>query len=441
MRKKICCLLLMTMMCVGICWGADHQFVLVIDAGHGAHDTGAPGAFSKEKNINLSVALAFGKYVERNCPDVKVIYTRKTDVFVTLAGRAEIANKAKADLFVSIHTNAVPNGRIARGLQSYTLTLSKAGTNLEVAKRENSVIELEGNDRQHLAKYDPNSPENQVMFELMQSQNMERSVEFARFVQKDVCAMAGRLDKGVHQANLAVLRLTSMPACLIELGFITTPDEEEFLNTSAGVDALARGIYNAFAHYKNKYGGKGAPYKNPAEPILSTPKQPVKTDDAPVAEPKKKTEERVVVKEEPEVRSKESGVRSKESGVRSKETDVRKETPKKVETPKVETPKKEQPKKEAPKPVVSNSKPVFKVQIFAINRVLRPGSQQLKGHTDTEYFKDGNVVKYTIGSSANYQDMVRLRKTLLKDFPEAFVIAFKDGEKMDVNKAIEESKK
>ena len=133
MRKKIYCLLLMTMMCVGICWGADHKFVLVIDAGHGGHDTGAPGAFSKEKNINLSVALAFGKYVENNCPDVKVIYTRKTDVFVTLAGRADIANKAKADLFVSIHTNALPNGRIARGLQSYTLTLSKAGTNLLLA--------------------------------------------------------------------------------------------------------------------------------------------------------------------------------------------------------------------------------------------------------------------------------------------------------------------
>lgn len=414
MRKKIYCLLLMTMMCVGICWGADHKFVLVIDAGHGGHDTGAPGAFSKEKNINLSVALAFGKYVENNCPDVKVIYTRKTDVFVTLAGRADIANKAKADLFVSIHTNALPNGRIARGLQSYTLTLSKAGTNLEVAKRENSVIELEGNDRQHLAKYDPNSPENQIMFELMQSQNMERSVEFARFVQKDVCAMAGRLDKGVYQANLAVLRLTSMPACLIELGFITTPDEEEFLNTSAGVDALARGIYNAFAHYKNKYGGKGAPYKNPAEPILSTPKQPVKPVETTVSEP---------------------GARGKEQGARSEDSDVRKTTPKKVETPKVET------KKAAPKPVVSNSKPVFKVQIFTINRVLRPGSQQLKGHSDAEYFKDGNSVKYTIGSSANYQEMVSLRKTLLKDFPEAFVIAFKDGEKMDINKAIEESKK
>ena len=215
----------MLVLAVTVASAADNKFVLVIDAGHGGHDTGAPGAFSKEKDINLTVALAFGKYVERNCQDVRVIYTRKTDVFVTLAGRAEIANKAKADLFVSIHTNALPNGRIARGLQSYTLTLSKAGTNLEVAKRENAVIELEGNDRQHLAKYDPNSPENQVMFELMQSQNMERSVEFALFVQKDVCAMAGRADKGVHQANLAVLRLTSMPACLIELGFITPSDE------------------------------------------------------------------------------------------------------------------------------------------------------------------------------------------------------------------------
>ena len=419
MRKKIQLLLWLLMLTVTVASAADNKFVLVIDAGHGGHDTGAPGAFSKEKDINLSVALAFGKYVERNCQDVRVIYTRKTDVFVTLAGRAEIANKAKADLFISIHTNALPNGRIARGLQSYTLTLSKAGTNLEVAKRENSVIELEGNDRQHLAKYDPNSPENQVMFELMQSQNMERSVEFARFVQKDVCAMAGRADKGVHQANLAVLRLTSMPACLIELGFITTSDEESFLNTTSGVDNLARGIYNAFAHYKNKYGGRGTPYKNPQEPILTTPQQAPKGVEEPkMQEPKAETK-----KETP----KEEPVQS----VKQTAKPVAKPAAKPVEKPSA---------KPVQKPT-SSSKPVFKVQIFTINRVLRPGSQQLKGHTDTEYFKDGNLVKYTIGSSANYQEMVALRKTLLKDFPEAFVIAFKDGEKMDVNKAIEESKK
>lgn len=423
MKKKILFLIWALFLSVVVGMAADKKFVLVIDAGHGGHDTGAPGAYSKEKDINLTVALAFGKYVERNCPDVQVIYTRKTDVFVTLAGRADIANKAKADLFVSIHTNALPNGRIARGLQSYTLTLSKAGTNLEVAQRENSVIELEGNDRQHLAKYDPTSPENQVMFELIQGQNMERSVEFAKFVQQDVCAMAGRANKGVHQANLAVLRLTSMPACLIELGFITTSDEENYLNTSAGADALARGIYNAFAHYKNKFGYMGTPYKNPKVPILSTTtSQPPAVKDDRKPEPKK--DEKV------------------ESQKSVPKQEVKKTEPKKIE-PKQETQssKTATPKKPESKPAAqANAKPVFKVQIFAINRVLRPGSQQFKGHTNAEYVKEGNTVRYTIGSSNNYQEMVNLRKTLLKDFPEAFVVAFKNGEKMDINKAVAESK-
>ncbi len=241
---------------LSIAFGAGKKFTLVIDAGHGGHDIGAPGSMVNEKSINLNVALAFGRYVEQACPDVRVVYTRRSDVFIPLYERADIANRAKADLFVSVHTNALPGGRVARGMQSYTLTLSKAGANLEVAKRENSVIELEGNDRQHMAKYDPSSPENQVMFELLQSQNMERSVEYAKYVQQETCAVAGRLDKGVHQANLAVLRLTSMPACLVELGFITTPDEEQFLASPEGVELMAKGIFNAFVRYKAKYNDK-----------------------------------------------------------------------------------------------------------------------------------------------------------------------------------------
>ncbi len=231
---------------------ADHTFTLVIDAGHGGRDAGAVGAFSKEKDINLKVALAFGRYVERNCPDVKVVYTRKTDVFLALNERANIANRNKADLFVSIHTNALPKGKIARGFEVYSLGMHRASDNLDVAKRENSVILIEKDYKQRYEGFDPNSSESYIMFEFIQDKNMAKSVELAKLIQKEVCASAGRPNKGVHQAGFLVLRATSMPSCLVELGFITTPDEERLLNSDSGVEDHARGIYQAFVKYKKK---------------------------------------------------------------------------------------------------------------------------------------------------------------------------------------------
>lgn len=179
MKKRILMLLGMTFLLAVVAVAANKKFTLVIDAGHGGHDTGALGAFSKEKNINLNVALAFGHYVESNCPDVKVIYTRKTDVFIPLHTRADIANRNKADLFISVHTNAVPRGKQVRGLETYTLGMHRAGTNLEVAKRENSVILIEKDYKQRYEGFDPNSSESYIMFEFMQDKNMAQSVELA----------------------------------------------------------------------------------------------------------------------------------------------------------------------------------------------------------------------------------------------------------------------
>lgn len=198
------------------------NFTLVIDAGHGGHDGGAKGAFSKEKNINLAVALAFGRLVEENCPDVKVIYTRKRDVFIPLQRRADIANSNHADLFISIHTNALPKGAIAYGSETYTLGMARASANLEVAKRENSVITLEDNYQQTYKGFNPNKAESYVIFELMQDRYMKQSVDLARSIQRQYRS-AGRPDKGVHQAGFLVLRNTSMPSVLTELGFISTP--------------------------------------------------------------------------------------------------------------------------------------------------------------------------------------------------------------------------
>ena len=232
--------------------GTKSSFTLVLDAGHGGKDPGALGkgkVKGKEKNINLAVTLAVGKLVEQNLKDVKVVYTRKTDVFVELDERARIANKAKADLFVSIHTNALPGKAQGTGSETYTLGMHRAADNLAVAKRENSVISLEKDYENRYEGFDPKSSESYIIFEFMQDQNMEKSVRLATLVQKQFRA-AGRPDKGVHQAGFLVLRATSMPSCLIELGYITTASEEAYLTSDRGVSELAQSIYQAIKKYK-----------------------------------------------------------------------------------------------------------------------------------------------------------------------------------------------
>lgn len=228
------------------------NFTLVIDAGHGGHDAGAIGAYSKEKDINLKVALAFGRLVEDNCPDVKVVYTRKTDVFIPLQRRADIANNNKADLFVSVHTNALPAGRQAYGSETYTLGMARANANLAVAKRENSVITLESDYKSTYQGFDPNKAESYVIFEFMQDKFMKQSVDLATCIQRQYTS-AGRPNKGVHQAGFLVLRNTSMPSVLTELGFITTPSEEAYLNSQQGVTELSRSIYNGFLAYRRMH--------------------------------------------------------------------------------------------------------------------------------------------------------------------------------------------
>ena len=393
--------------------GADRKFVLVIDAGHGGRDAGALGKYSKEKNINLNVALAFGKYVERNNPDVKVVYTRKTDVFVPLYERAEIANRNKADLFISIHTNALERGRIARGFETYTLGDGRSNatkTNLEVAKRENSVILLEENYEQHYVGYDPNSPESNIMFEFVQDRNLTKSIEFAKMLQKNVCRAASRPDKGVHQSNLAVLRLTSMPACLVELGFITTADEEALLNDRNRLDQMAVGIYNAFVEYKNKnYNGISVPYRTDSPMLPETPAQ----EPANTAE----TQDDVSARQQPEPQT------------------VAETTPQQQEQ-QTAAPQPE------PQPAASaDGRPVFKIQILVSSLNLKDGDAHLKGLTGCERYEENGMQKYTYGASENYNEIYRLRKQILDKFPEAFIIAFKDGRKTDVNQAIKEFKR
>ena len=537
--KSIRILLMTIMIAVGaFACAASKSFTLVIDAGHGGHDSGAKGAMSYEKNINLKVALAFGKYVERNCPDVKVVYTRKTDVFVPLYQRAEIANRNKANLFVSVHTNALPKGRISRGFETYTLGDGRSHgkkTNLDVAKRENSVIFMEKDYKQHYVGYDPNSPESNIMFEFVQDHNMQQSVAFAKLLQQNVCSLAGRVNKGVHQDNFAVLRLTSMPACLIELGFITTPDEEQALNNPTVVDKIARGIYNAFADYKNRQaGGLTVPFKaeaeklpaedqsmptaveQPAKQTLEKPGDQAQEQPKELKEQKEQEQPEVQAKQQPKVQARQPArqpakkparQQSKapvndlpvthdgiivfdEGPVRRMETqaeaaavvkefapdampDNKVEAKAKAESkpeakaenkleakaenkleakaeskpeakaeskPEVKTVKKVESKPEAKanNAAMDSSLPVFKVQIMVCHNKLKEGDRQLKGLKGCDYYQENGDWKCTYGASNNYNEIARMRKQILDLFPSCFIIAFKNGEKMNVNQAIKE---
>ena len=413
-RRRFFTLIMMLAMTISVM--AGNRFTLVIDAGHGGHDAGALGSSSKEKNINLKVALAFGRMVERNCPDVKVIYTRKTDVFIPLDERANIANRAKADLFISIHTNALPHGKIARGFEVYTLGMHRAADNLEVAKRENSVILEEKNYKQRYEGFDPRSSESYIIFEFMQDRNMAKSVELAKMIQKEVCAQANRPNKGVHQAGFLVLRATSMPSCLIELGFITTRDEENLLNSEQGIEAHARGIFQAFNRYKKKHSEAiVVPYEAPKKETVSVPtivpqEETINRNDSPKREQTQKE-----IKEQTPPRELQSAVEEIKS------------QPEPVPTVR-------------PVDQSSEKRPVFKVQILTSGRSLRITDNRFKGEKGVDCYQEGNLFKYTIGSSTNYQEIYQLRKTLLSKFPEAFIIAFRNGEKMDVQQAIREYK-
>lgn len=402
-------LLVAAFMILAVAGVAARQFTLVIDAGHGGHDAGAKGSFSYEKNINLKMALAFGRYVEKNCPDVKVIYTRKTDVFVPLHKRADIANKNRADVFISIHTNALPGGRIARGMETYTMGMRRSNEKLSAAQRENAVITYESDYKERYEGYDPNSPESAIMFEFIHDKYMAKSVELAKHVQKSVCSTANRPDKGVKQDVFLVLRETSMPACLIELGFITTPDEERLLNDDASIDNIARGIYNAFAKYKNdNYSGVNVP--------LVAPKESDKVS-LPTLIPQDDTD-------------------------KQKNRNAARNAEKTASKPQSAT---SQPRREAAKTVnvpAGTAKaddadaPVFKVQIMANATKEAKNSPRFKGYDGIDMYEEGGMYKYTIGASTNYNAINRLRASLATEFPGCFIVAFRNGSKMNITEAI-----
>lgn len=400
-----CLCLLVSPLCNSSAWAKD--FVIVIDAGHGGHDPGAIGKISKEKNINLKVALKLGTLIRQNCDDVKVIYTRSTDVFIPLDRRAEIANNAKADLFVSIHTNALAKNKTAQGASTWTLGLAKSDANLEVAKRENSVILYESDYQTRYAGFNPNSAESYIIFEFMQDKYMEQSVHLGSLVQKQFRHSCRRVDRGVHQAGFLVLKASAMPSVLIELGFISTPEEERYLNTDEGTSTLSRGIYRAFLTYKREHEIR---LTGASRTII-----PDDDDETAILQSEKETD---VVVEQKKEETRDSSVRQNRQTAQSKTT----------------------------RPIVAESATnedeiTFKIQILTASTPLAKNDKRLKGLKNVEYYKEGALLKYTYGASNDYNKVLRTKRNLTAQFKDAFIIAFRRGEKMNINAAIAEFKK
>jgi N-acetylmuramoyl-L-alanine amidase len=347
---------------------------VVIDAGHGGHDSGCHGAASFEKHVALSVSLKLGKLIEQFFPDVKVVYTRKTDVFVELYRRAQIANENKADLFICIHCNSGP--KTAYGTETFVMGLHKSEDNLSVAKRENAVILQEDNYERQYDGFDPNSAEANIIFSLYQNAFLDQSLYFAGSVQEELTGFAKRHNRGVKQAGFLVLFKTTMPSVLIETGFLTNGEEERYLKSDAGQDQIAEGILRAFRSYKAWI--DGAAYKR--EKSLEGPI--VKPQDQPIVKVKESIE------------------------------------PQKTETADV-------------------SGTIFRVQIFSSSVKYTKSHSKFKGRSDIwMYFADG-MWKYTAGSFNKLEEALNLQSQLKADgFTDAFVVAFKNGERISVKDAL-----
>ena len=373
---------------------AAKDFVVVIDAGHGGHDPGAIGKISKEKNINLKVALKLGSLIQKSCPDVKIVYTRKSDVFIPLMQRAQIANNAKADLFISIHTNSAGDNKSVQGAETYTLGMARAKSNLEVAKRENGVITYEAGYKETYQGCDPKKVESYIIFELMQDQYMQQSVELARLIQGQYKHHAGRKDKGVHQAGFLVLRNASMPSVLTELGFISTPHEEQYLTSEAGVRQMSQSLYNAFVKYRQQHGA-------PASATRTIPRE--KSEPAPAAKPQ-------------------SAPTAPDKQQDDKQADDEKPAKRKAEPQKQE-------------PTMDEEKPTFHVQICTADRKIAETNARFKGLKPIRSYREKGLYKYIYGATQDYNEARRLQRTAAEFFPDCFIIALMRGERMDLHKA------
>lgn len=361
---------------------------VVIDAGHGGKDPGCHGNQYKEKDVALAVALKLGKFIEENMSDVKVVYTRKTDVFIELQERANIANKAKADLFICIHCNSacyrdkkikkdICNNDV-NGAETYVMGIKNEQGKLDIAKRENSAILLEDDYVRKYDGFDPNSDESYIIMSMFTDTYLNQSLNFASKLQNQYKSKASRTDKGVKRASLWVLWRTYMPSVLTEIGFLTNPEEEQFLGSSKGQDYIASSIFRAFREYKDELDGAIKKY-----------------DDA-------------IEKQEPYKISKDDSI-----AITNNKKDAVLKSDGKADP--VESPVK------------------YKVQLLSSDKKIDLNAEQFKGIEKAGEYIDKGIYKYTAGEFDNQQDAINLQHEIRKKgFKDAFVIAMQDGKRIPI---------
>lgn len=408
---------------------------LVIDPGHGGKDPGAIGLGGhREAHLALAISLKFGSLIEAYFPEIKVIYTRKKDEFISLKDRADMANKAKADLFFCIHLNAATN-REAHGSSTYTLGLHKSSENLEVAKRENSVIELEEGGLSNY-DFDPNSPEGHIIMSMKQHAFLDQSLKIADHIEKQQVGLAQRKSRGVKQAGFWVLYRTAMPAILTEIGFISNPNEEQFMASESGQRKIAASLFYAFLNYKNDIENKNDAFdlsaylkgekikaqpsvpkeqeqKKAAEAMLDTIVK--KVDTTPIIVVKKDT----VINEKPQITAEKSDTEA--IPVSAEITTYQ---------PKESEPS-EEPQKTAEKPVLEEQVLItYFIQITASSSPPKNGTeiQGKFGKIYTDVVPNSNLTRYLLG---NVKTVAEARKKLeqvrTSGFPDAFIVVYENG--------------
>jgi N-acetylmuramoyl-L-alanine amidase len=387
---------------------------VVIDPGHGGKDPGCHGDKYKEKDIALAVSLKLGQYIEENMKDVKVVYTRKTDVFVELQERANIANRAKADLFICVHCNSacVRDKKLKKdvckdevhGAETYVMGIKNEQGKLDVAKRENSAILLEDNYVQKYDGFDPNSDESYIIMTQFNEAYLNQSLSFASKVQNQYRSKAGRADKGVRRASLWVLWRTYMPSVLTEIGFLTNPEEEQFLGSLKGQEYIASGIFRAFREYKDEIEGTVKKYE----------------DDFEKQDAYKMSKEDSLEVENNKKLHASNGTKKDSTAAEVKKDDLRKED---HDTASLKT----NPVEDLPM--------VYKVQIASSDKRIPLDSEKFRNVEKPGEYNDKGIYKYTAGEYKSQQEAARLQVRLRKNgFPDAFVIGMRDGKRVPLNK-------
>lgn len=414
---------------------------VVIDAGHGGAKPGAIGHKSKEKNLTLSMALKLGKVIEDNYPDVKIIYTRTTDADITLAERARIANRAKADLFLSIHCNSWTNST-PTGVETYVMGLSQSKANMEVAKKENADILLEKDykDNSEYQGFDPNSPESYVMFAMYQNAYLDKSLDFAGYIQEQYKSAIKTINRGVKQAEIFVLYKTAMPAVLTEVGFISNPEEERYMMSDEGQATIVASIFKAFVKYKSATEGVKAPTNlkidlkgyNGGKKTESQEAKPAKE----TAKPAQETPAEPTAKA-PDVPSTVI-LSTAQTHVEPPLPMAEPELPKSVTEPTPASFAETAAVTESSSAAQNCKGVVYKVQFLSSDKKLKDGSRDFKGLQGYEYYVQYGTYKYTSGNFKSVREATNHQKEIRDlGFKDAFVVAFKDGQRISLQQARE----